>query len=29
MDNVTLLNMILAIAGLVITAYIAVTQNRR
>lgn len=29
MDNVTLLNMIFAIAGLVFAAYIAGTQNRR
>ena len=29
MDNVALLNIILAVAGLVITAYIAGTQNRR
>ena len=29
MDNVALLNMILAIASLVFTAYIAGTQNRR
>ena len=29
MDNVTLLNMILAVAGLVFAAYIAGTQNRR